>query len=52
MNKSLLDRTEDVIDDIGDQLDKVPKSHKAIIGGVVGGFFVVMYVLIPHFHES
>ena len=48
----LLDKAKNLGGDVKDQLEEVPKTHMAVIGGVVGGLFVVLYVLITCFHES
>merc|ERR1711935_916566 len=51
-NNEVVDNAKDTIGDIGDQLEDVPTNHKAIIGGVVGGIFVVIILLVCLFYPK
>jgi len=51
-SEGILDSAEDNIEDAVDALKKVPKSNMLVIGGVVGGLFVVIILLVCLFYPK
>merc|ERR1711894_102537 len=51
-SKGILDRAEDKIENVVDTLKEVPKSDRPVIGGVVGGLFVVIMLLVCLFYPK